>query len=82
MSSYDVLLIVVSVAFIISMIVWIIVGLLVIQVIKKVKSTTEKAQQVAENVEAFTASLKSAGKATAIGAIVKQFTKTFIRRDK
>ncbi len=77
MDSYDILVIILSVAFIVSLIIWIFVGILVIQVLKKLKSASEKAQEVAQNVEAFTSHLKSAGKATMAGAIIKQFTKAF-----
>ncbi len=77
MDSYDLLVIILSVAFIVSLIVWVFVGILVIQVLKKLKSATEKAQVVADNVEAFTANLKSASKATMVGAIIKQVSKAF-----
>ena len=77
MESYDILLIIVTVAFVFSMIVWITVGVLVIQVLKKVKVAAEKAEHVAENVEAFTSHLKNAGKASAVGSIIKQVSKAF-----
>jgi hypothetical protein len=77
MESYDILLVILSVAFIISLVVWIFVGVLMVQILRKLRSASEKAQVVADNVEAFTAHLKSAGKATLIGSIIKQFTKSF-----
>lgn len=77
MDSYDILLIIVSIAFIVSLVVWIFVGILVVQILKKVKTATATAQQVADNVEAFTAHLKSAGKATMVGSVLNQFSKFF-----
>lgn len=77
MDSYDILLILVSIAFIVSLVVWIIVGVLVIQVLRKLKNATEKAQAVADNFEAFTSNLKSASKATMVGAFAKQVSKIF-----
>ncbi len=77
MESYDILVILLSVALGMSLIVWIFVGVLIIQVIKKVKIASETAQAAVENVEAFTSQLKNAGKATMVGSIVSQITKAF-----
>lgn len=77
MESYDILLVIMTIAFVFSMLVWIMVGVLVIQVLKKVKTAAEKAEHVADNVEAFTSHLKNAGKASAVGSIIKQVTKAF-----
>lgn len=77
MDSYDVLVILLSVALGISLIVWITIGVLVIQVLKKVKLASDTARSAVENVEAFTSQLKNAGRATAVGSIITQITKAF-----
>jgi len=77
MNSYDILLIIVSTAFAISLVVWIVVGVLIIQVVKKLKEATDVAQNAVENVEQFTTQLKNAGRATAVGSLIKQVTSIF-----
>ena len=77
MESYDVLVIILSVALGLSLIVWITIGVLLISVLKKVKSASDTAKAAVENVEAFTSQLKHAGKATAVGSIIAQITKAF-----
>lgn len=77
MESYDILVIVLSIAFGISILVWIIVGALVIQVLKKLRAISNTAQHTVDNVEQFTEHLKSAGKASAVGSVVQQITKVF-----
>lgn len=77
MDSFDILVIILAVAFALSLIVWIGVGILFIQVLKKVKLASDTARAAVENVEAFTSQLKNVGKATAIGSIVGQITKVF-----
>jgi len=77
MDSYDVLVIILSVALGISLFVWIFVGVLVAQFIKRIKSATDSAQHAVENVESFTEQMKHAGRATAIGSIISQVTKAF-----
>ncbi len=75
MESYDILLIIMSVAFIISLVVWSIVGVLVLQVVRKIKIASTTAQQAVENVEAFTSQLKGAGKIASVGTLIKQVFK-------
>jgi len=77
MDSYDILLVILSVALLVSILVWISVGILLVKVLKKVKTASDTAQQAAENVEAFTSQLKTVGRATAVGSIIKQVTKAF-----
>lgn len=77
MESYDILVIMLSVALFmfIALGVWALV--LLVQVLKKVKTTTETARHAAEKVEEFTANLKSAGKLTALGTTITQIVKIF-----
>ncbi len=77
MESYDILVIILSVALGFSLLVWIVAGVLLIQVFKKVKSASDTARAAAENVEEFTAQLRNAGKATAVGSIIAQVAKAF-----
>jgi ribosomal protein L18 len=77
MDSYDILVILLSVALGISLIVWITVGVLTIQVLKKIKNASDTARTAVEHVEEFTSHLKNAGKATAVGSIVAQIAKAF-----
>lgn len=77
MESYDILVIILSVALGFSLLVWIVIGVLVIQVLKKIKIASYTAQQAVENVEAFTEQLKHAGRATAFGSAAQQIMKIF-----
>lgn len=77
MDSYDVLVIFLSCALGVSLIVWIVAGLMIIKVLQKLKLASENARQAAENVEEFTSQLKNAGKATAVGTVVHQITNLF-----
>jgi len=75
MESYDVLVIILSVALAFSLIIWITVGVLLAQLVKRLKTATDSAQHAVENVEQFTSQLKNAGRATAIGSIIAQVKK-------
>lgn len=77
MESYDVLVVVMSVAFIISVVVWIVVGIFLIQVLRKLRAASITAQQAVENVQAMTAQFKNASKITTVAAIVRQAAKVF-----
>lgn len=77
MESYDLLVIIMSVAFIISVVVWIIVGIFLIQVLKKVKAASITAHQAVENVQAMTAQFKNATKITTVASIARQAVKIF-----
>ncbi len=77
MESYDILVILLSVALFVSLALWIAVAVLVMQVVKKVKHASDTAQQAVQNVEAFTEQLRHAGRATAFGSILTQVTKAF-----
>jgi hypothetical protein len=80
MESYDILVIILSVALGLSLIVWISLGVILIQVFKKVKEASDTARAAAENVEEFTAQLRNAGKATAAGSVIAQVIKAFKSR--
>lgn len=82
MDSYDVLVIILSVALLISTIVWILIAVTIFKILKQVKVATDKAQQTAENVQAFTSQFKKLSTATALGSVIKQFTKAFKNKDK
>lgn len=77
MDSYDILVIMLSIALGISLIIWIMVGVLFVQVLKKVRTAADTAQSAAENIESFTEGLKNAGRATAVGSVIKQVTNAF-----
>ena len=77
MNSFDILVIILAVALFVSLIVWILVGVLFMQVMRKVREASDVARVAAENVEEFTASLRNAGKATAVGSIIAQVTRAF-----
>ena len=79
MDSYDVLIIILAIALFISLIVWIFVGVLAVQVLKKVRSASDTAKQAVENVEELTSQLKNVGKATAYSSVVGQIFKAFKR---
>ncbi len=77
MDSYDTLVIVLSVALAISIIIWITVGIFVIQILKKIKIASDSAVAAVENVEELTSQLKNAGRATAVGSVIGQIAKIF-----
>ncbi len=77
MESYDYLVIIMSVAFIVSIIVWIIVGIFLIQVLKKLRAASISAHQAVENVQAMTAQFKSASKITTFATLARQLVKVF-----
>lgn len=77
MESYDLLVVVMSVAFIISVVVWIIVGIFLIQVLRKLRAASITAQQAVENVQAMTAQFRNASKISTIATVVRQATKLF-----
>ena len=77
MESYDVLVIILSIALAISLIVWITVGVLVVQVLKRLRAVTDSAQHAADNVQEFTEQLKNAGKMSMAGSAFSQITKLF-----
>ncbi|MCA9328988.1 hypothetical protein KC959_04380, partial [Candidatus Saccharibacteria bacterium] len=60
MNSFDILVIILAVALFVSLIVWILVGVLFMQVMRKVREASDVARVAAENVEEFTASLRNA----------------------
>jgi hypothetical protein len=72
MESYDILVIILSITLAVFLIVSIIAMVLLIQLLKKVKEASKKAQVIVDDVQAFTAQLANAGKATFFGAILKQ----------
>ncbi|MBP6962553.1 hypothetical protein KBB49_03395 [Candidatus Saccharibacteria bacterium] len=80
MDSYDILVIILSIALSVSIIVWIFVGVLALKVLKKVKEASDTAKQAVENVEALTEQLKNVGKATAYSSAIGQIFKAFKRR--
>jgi len=80
MDSYDVLVIILSIALSLSLIVWIFVGVIAVQVLKKVKSASDTAKLAVENVEELRSQLKNVGKATAYSSVVGQIFKAFKRR--
>jgi len=77
MDSYDILVIILSIALATFLIVAIIAISLIIQILKKIRSISDTAQQTVENVEEFSAKLKSAGKVTAVGSAVAQVLDIF-----
>lgn len=77
MDSYDILVIILSIALAVSILVWIIVGVLVVQIMKRLRALTDSAQHAADNVQAFTEQLKTAGKMSTAGSAIAQLTKIF-----
>ena len=77
MESYDILVIILSVALAVSLVLWIAVALLIMSIIKKVKATTDVASQAVDNVQEFTHKFKMVGDVSAIGSAVSQITKFF-----
>ncbi|MFT4532459.1 MAG: biopolymer transport protein ExbB/TolQ [Candidatus Saccharimonadales bacterium] len=77
MESYDILVILLSVALGTFLILGIWSLALFIQVMKKVKETTESARHTAEHVEEIVNNMKGASKATAVGSTIAQFAKFF-----
>ncbi|HMT18858.1 MAG TPA: hypothetical protein PKD20_00015 [Candidatus Saccharibacteria bacterium] len=77
MDSFDILVILLSVTLGLSLIIWIAVGILCIQVLKKIKLASDSAREAVEHVEAFTSQLKNIGRATAFGSVINQVTKMF-----
>ena len=81
MDSYDILVIILSIALAVSLIVWIVVGVLTAQILKRVKAATETAQAALDNVEEFTEQMKNVGKMSTFGAIIGQIAKVFKGKD-
>ncbi|MDO8265910.1 MAG: hypothetical protein Q7T41_03130 [Candidatus Saccharibacteria bacterium] len=77
MDSYDTLVIILSVALGVSILIWIIVGVFVVQILKKLKTASESAVAAVENVEELTSQLRNAGRATAAGSVISQVFKLF-----
>lgn len=77
MDSYDILVIILSVALAVSTVLWIFAAILIIQLIKKAKATAETASQAVENVQEFTHKIKMVGDVSAIGSAVSQAAKFF-----
>lgn len=77
MDSYDILVIILSVALFVSLLVWIMVGILFVQILKKVRSASDTAQQAVENLQEFIAQMKNVGKVSAVGSVVKQVISAF-----
>ena len=77
MDSYEILVIILSIALAIFLVVAIIATSLFIQILKRIRSISDTAQQTADNVEEFSAQLKSAGKVTAVGSVVAQVLDVF-----
>ncbi len=77
MESYDVLVIILSIALTVSLIVWITAGVLIIKVMKKIKVASDTALHAVDNVQEFTSQLKNAGRATVVGSFIKQATNIF-----
>ena len=77
MESYDILVIILSVALAVSAMLWIIVAIFVIQLMKKAKATAESAAQAVDNVQEFTNKVKMVGDVSAIGSAVSQAAKFF-----
>jgi predicted PurR-regulated permease PerM len=77
MDSYDILVVTLSIALAVSVIVWIVVGVLVVQIMRRLRTLTDSAQHAADNVQEFTEQLKKAGKMSAAGSAIAQITKIF-----
>ena len=77
MESYDILVIMLSVALFFTLLVWIIAAVLIMQVVKKVKDTADVASEAANNVQEFTHKLKMVGDVSAIGSAISQAAKFF-----
>jgi len=80
MDSYDILVIILSVALAISTVLWIFVAIMVIQLTKKAKTTANTAAKAVENVQEFTHKIKMVGDVSAIGSAVSQAAKFFINK--
>jgi predicted PurR-regulated permease PerM len=72
MDSYDILVIILSIALAIFLIVAIIATTLFIQILKRIRSISDTTQLTVNNLEEFTSQLRSAGKVTAIGSAMAQ----------
>ena len=77
MDSYDILVIILSVALFVSLVVWVGVGILFMQILKKVRAASDTAQQAVENLQEFTEQMKNVGRASAVGSVIKQVTSAF-----
>ncbi len=77
MDSYDILVIILSITLAIFLILAIIATSLIIKILKQAQEISETAKLTVENVEEFTAQLKSAGKVTAIGSAIAQVVDIF-----
>ncbi len=80
MESYDVLVIILSVVLLISLIIWIAAAVLVIKVVKRVKATSEAAEDAVHNVQEFTRKLRTVGDVSAIGSAISQAAKYFKKK--
>jgi hypothetical protein len=69
MSSYDVLVVILSITLAVFLVLGIVVLVYVLKIVKSVKRVVAKAEQVADNVEAMTAVLERT--ATGPGAVLK-----------
>jgi uncharacterized membrane-anchored protein YhcB (DUF1043 family) len=77
MDSYDYLVIILSITLFIFLVVSIVCGILVIKFLKKVNKTTEIVEQTVEDVQEFTAKLKTIGDVSVVGSALAQVAKIF-----
>jgi ABC-type Na+ efflux pump permease subunit len=77
MDSYDILVIILSITLAVLLILSIIAMSMIIKLLKKAEAISEVAHQTVDNVEEFTAQLKSAGKVSAVGSVVAQVIEIF-----
>ena len=68
MSSYDILVIILSVTLAIFLVLSIVATVLLIKLVKKISQATDSARQTIENVEAFTGTIKNVANGSIIGS--------------
>lgn len=82
MDSYDILVIMLSVALLVFLIINIILGIVFIKVLKRIQATAESLQQTAEEIQNFISRLKTLGNLSAIGSAVAGVAKAFKKGEK
>lgn len=81
-SSYDIIVIILSVTLFFSLVIWISVGVLFVKVLQRLKDASDTAKVAAEHVEEFTSQLKNVGKMSAAGSAAAQIMKIFKAKGK
>ena len=82
MDSFDILVIILSIALAVFLVLGIITLVLVIRILRHLKTVTEKAQHVADNIDTASEFFKKAAGPAAIGKLLANIYETIKKKEK